>query len=464
MFRYAAAQNWAAVPCYTPRAVYEAINRMFVDSLHNEIILNSVYGYSTCNITYKGVFAYNGSNFRDLDYGIDKHNPNPFTAGNYMLDCIPYNGKTLFGGAFNSVGSNTLFAKSVALWNGAVWDTFPKFVFPNDLSGRGGGINSFIKFNGRLWMAGAIDTIGGIITNNVVNFDGTNFFSIPAIPSTFDYVVSKIIAYKNKVIAIGNFYDPPSWSSARVAMFDGTNWSSVGSGVKGNIAFAYDMAIYRDTLYIAGTWPKSSGNVSNHIMKWDGTQLHDAGFGDFYNYGAITSMVVFKDRLYVFGSFNYAADQSAWGVAYYENGSWTVPQDSILNHGPKYAVVYNNTIYMAGGFRKINGDSTIQNFARLVCPDFDAVSGCISGIKKNEWNTLNVKLFPNPVKGKLRLEYENNIDIDKISIANILGQEVFVLKQPQREQEIDISFLSDGIYLLKVQNNKAQKVFKVIKE
>lgn len=461
--KYAAAQNWAAVPCYTPRAVYEEINRMFVDSLHNEIILNSVYSYSTCNITYKGVFAYNGSNFRDLDYGIDKYNPNPFTAGNYMLDCTPYNGKTLFGGTFYSVGTNTLFAKSIALWNGTVWDTFPKFVFPNDLSGRGGGISSFLKYNGRLWMAGAIDTIGGITTNNVVNFDGTNFFSIPPITSTFDYYVNKIIGYKNKVIAIGNFYDPPLWSSARVAMFDGTSWSSVGSGVKGNMAFVYDMTIYKDTLYLAGSWSTADGNVSNYIMKWDGTQLLDAGFGVYHGSDYINSLVVYKNRLFALGGYNQAAGQKAYGISYYENGVWTVPKDSIANYGVRHGVVFNGDLYISGAFKNINKDTTIKNFAKLICPDFDAVSGCISGLKERS-NNLDVKVFPNPSKDKINIDFEQGIRIEKISITNTLGQVLCNVVRPVPNQQIDISLLPAGIYFLKAENTQGQGVFKVVKE
>jgi hypothetical protein len=465
MLRYAAAQqNWAAVPCYQPRASYEAINRMFVDSLHNEIILNSVYGYSTCNITYKGVFAFDGNNFRDLDFGIDKHNANPFTAGNYMMACIPYNGKTLFGGGFYSVGSNTLYAKSIALWDGAVWDTFPKFVFPNDLSERGGGISGFLKHNGKLWIYGGFDTIGGIVSKNVCGFDGNNFISVPALPDFGnDYIIGKMIVYKNKLIATGDFYDQSSWS-ARVAMYDGSSWSSVGNGVKGDISFVIDMAIYRDTLYIAGSWPAVGGNISNHIMKWDGTQLYDAGFGNYYGTDAISNLVVYKDRLFAFGNFGHAANQKAFGIAYYKDGTWTVPKDSIANHGVRYGVVHNDALYIAGGFKNINNDTTIKNFARLVCPDFDAVSGCISGLKESSLNRLNLKVFPNPANDELFVETDYNVKIERLSITNTLGEEIFKALNPELRDRLDISFLPKGIYFLSAENKQGRSVFKVVKE
>lgn len=461
--RYSAAQNWAAVPCYTPRAVYEEINRMFIDSLHNEIILNSVYGYSTCNITYKGVFAYDGSSFRDLDYGLNKFDPNLGANGYKVMDCIPYEGKTLFCGAFYSVGSDTLFAKSIALWNGAVWDTFPKFVFPNDLSNRGGGINGFLKHDGKLWMYGGFDTIGGVIAKNICSFNGNTFTNHGiSIPDTYNYYVRKMIAYKNKLIACGQFYDS-MFTIPRVAIYDGNTWTALGNGIKGSLSFVNDMAIYRDTLYIAGSWPQGGGNVGNYIMKWDGAQLHDAGFGGYHGTDAITNLIVHKDRLFVLGNYNQAAGQMAFGISYYANGIWTVPKDSIANYGVRYGVVHNGDLYISGAFKNINKDTTIKNFAKLICPDFDAASGCISGLKE-QYNNLNVKVFPNPAKDKISIEFEQSIGIDKISITNTLGQVLCNVVRPVPNQQIDISFLPAGIYFLKAENTQGQGVFMVVKE
>ncbi len=223
----AAQQNWAAVPCSKIQDA-DAINKMFIDSLHNEIILYSINGYSICNTTYKGMFAYNGSGFHDLDKGINTHNSNLTTGGAQVWNCITYGNKTLFGGGFLSVGSNTLYSKSLALWNGAVWDTFPTHCFPNTLDYRGGGFYGFLKWNSKLWMYGKIDTIGNTITKNLVAFDGNTFTPVPAIPVNQNSPITNMIVYKNKLIATGNFYDYPSFDFFRLAQFDGTNWTQVG--------------------------------------------------------------------------------------------------------------------------------------------------------------------------------------------------------------------------------------------
>jgi hypothetical protein len=458
----AAQQNWAAIPCSKMSAV-AAINKMFVDSLHNEIILESFNGYKVCNTTFKGIFAYNGSGFHDLDKGIDTHDPNLTSSGVPVNGCITYGNKTLFGGGFNSVGSNTLYTKSLAVWNGAIWDTFPKHCFNNGLNGSGGGFQGFLKYQGKLWMYGGFDTIGNTITKNLTAFDGNTFTAVPAIPVNNNAPIVKMIVYKNKLIAGGGFYDYPSNSISMLAQYDGTNWATVGNGIQGGLSNICDMAVYKDTLYIAGAFPKSAGNVGNNLMKWDGTQLHDAGFGGFCGYGAIWSLVPYRNRLYAFGGFGCAAGQKAFGMAYYENGTWTVSQDSVDNLITS-AVLYNDAIYIGGGFKSINGDTTIQKFAKLMCPDFDAANLCLSGIEKNELNKLNIKVFPNPVIDKLHLEYENKIDIDKISITNTLGQEVLMIMNPKAKQEVDISQLPAGIYFLKAENKQGQRVFKMVKE
>jgi hypothetical protein len=87
------------------------------------------------------------------------------------------------------------------------------------------------------------------------------------------------------------------------------------------------------------------------------------------------------------------------------------------------------------------------------------------GLKQTKLETINVDLFPNPVKDKLTFEFDQNkIILDKMEVGNSLGQIIFKLSNPKPHQEIDIGFLPTGIYYLKVQNSEGQKVFKLLKE
>jgi hypothetical protein len=322
-------------------------------------------------------------------------------------------------------------------------------------------VYGFLRDNGKLWIYGAFKNLGGIPGNNIYTFDGNNFTSVNIPVSYFDYnsPVTKMIKYRTHIYALGGFTDPPSYSISRLAKYDGVTWTSVGNGIVGSIDNGADMIVYKDTLYIAGSFSKASGNAGNYIMKWDGSQLLDAGFGGFNGWWRITKMLVYRDRLYALGYFDQAAGQKAFGVAYYENGQWTVPQDSIAGN-IHTAAIYNDAIYIGGIFASVNGDASMKHLAKLRCPDFDGASGCISGLKESS-NKLEVKVFPNPSRDKLRIEFEQSISIDKLTIINTLGQEVYRISNPQLKQEINVSHLAAGIYFLKVENKQAQADLKL---
>jgi hypothetical protein len=457
-----AQQNWAAVPCFELKAG-DGIGVMFIDSVHNEIILNSSWSYQVCNTTYKAIFAYNGQTFHDLDVGINTHDPNPYLGSPVLNGCIAYNNKTIFTGNIRSVGSNTLNSRSIAVWNGTTWDTFPHSFWSNTLSSPNiGGFSRLLKHDGKLWMFANFDSTGNNFTSTPFIYNGSTFSPIPSIPVTNPSAITEAIMYKNKLVVAGNFYNYPNFDFYRLAQFDGTSWAEVGGGVRGGLSAPQDIAIFNDTLYIGGAFPKSAGNAGNYLMKWDGTQLMDAGFGDFCGYGAIYKLLPYRNKLYAFGTFLCAANQKAFGVAYYENGVWKVPQDSI-DMAVADAVVYNDAIYISGYFNSINGDSSIRKFAKLMCPDFDAASGCISGLKEHPGKP-EIKVFPNPSRDKLFLDFEQGTAIDKISLVNPLGQEVYIRLNPEQRQEVNLSHLPAGIYFLKAENRQGQGVFKVVKE
>lgn len=459
----AAQQNWAAVPCFELKNG-DAISRLLVNEAQNELILGSSYSYKICNSTYKSFFAFNGTTFHDMDYGVQAQNPNLWLGAPAIGQCVEWNGKALISGVFQTVGSDTMPAKCIATWNGSEWGNFNHPFWSNTATEQfytKFGMGKMLKDNGKLWMFPGYDTAQNLTVIPVL-YDGTNFTNLPQIPVNNKNQVTQAVKYQNKLIVTGNFLNYPSLTFFRLAQFDGTSWSEVGNGVPGNLTGTWDLKVYNDTLYIAGNFSKSDGCKGNYIMKWDGNQLTDAGFGGWCGYGMITRLLTFRNRLYAFGGFNCAANQKAFGVAYYENGTWTVPQDSIPN-GVADAVVYNDAIYIGGSFASINGDSSVHHFAKLVCPDLDAANGCISGLVES-YGKLELKVFPNPSSGNIKIEFERNLGIAKISITNALGQELYEVINPTAGQEVDISGLCAGIYFVKADSPQGQGVFKVIKE
>jgi Secretion system C-terminal sorting domain/GEVED domain/Cleaved Adhesin Domain len=78
------------------------------------------------------------------------------------------------------------------------------------------------------------------------------------------------------------------------------------------------------------------------------------------------------------------------------------------------------------------------------------------------FSSINFKSFPNPVKDILNLSYDKNIT--GVSILNLLGQEVLSIKNDNQEVKIDMSGLTAGVYLVKVNADNEVKTIKVIKE
>jgi hypothetical protein len=71
-------------------------------------------------------------------------------------------------------------------------------------------------------------------------------------------------------------------------------------------------------------------------------------------------------------------------------------------------------------------------------------------------------LYPNPVVNQLTLN--SNIKINHLEIFNSIGQKIKSFENLQLlNNKIDLSFLKEGNYLMKVEINNTYKVFKLVK-
>jgi hypothetical protein len=88
--------------------------------------------------------------------------------------------------------------------------------------------------------------------------------------------------------------------------------------------------------------------------------------------------------------------------------------------------------------------------------------GSSSSILKFNIENEKISLIPNPSEGKVSISSNNSI-IGKIIIYNHLSQEVF-RSNDANNSELDISFLSSGIYYLECKTNLSSKKIKLIKQ
>jgi len=80
----------------------------------------------------------------------------------------------------------------------------------------------------------------------------------------------------------------------------------------------------------------------------------------------------------------------------------------------------------------------------------------------SEINLDNVNVYPNPTNGIINITLNENVNVEKIILTDLQGKIVY--QNSQLSTQINISNLSRGIYMLKVQSNNGISIHKVIKQ
>lgn len=434
------------------------VERTLVDSVHNILIVSGKHNAKVGNLSARGICSWNGTNWDSLAGGINTHDQvlNPQNPGGMVLTCIPYNGKLLVGGYFTSIG--TLKSTGIALWNGIDWDSLPNRAFRYDKQCH---VDDFLKKGNLLYLVGNFDTIAGQPSKGLATWDGTNFNAITLPIGPGFQNISSIIEYKNELYIGGDgFLVGPNNNARDIFKFNGSNWiSTTGNGLYGTYAGIADLQIYNNELYASGHFTKADGNPGNHIMKWNGNQWKDVGFGDQLTFVNIKKMLVYHNKLWVFGGFDEVAGSFASNVAVYDGVNWCGLKDT-LDNTINSATVYNDTIYIGGGFWKANSDS-VKFIAKLKDPAL--YNTCVNVGIDEQMLGSKVRVYPNPATLILHFsDDQNELQNASIDITNSIGQSVV---QIPFSSTIDVSTLSTGCYFITITTSRKSVLHaKFIKE
>lgn len=83
-----------------------------------------------------------------------------------------------------------------------------------------------------------------------------------------------------------------------------------------------------------------------------------------------------------------------------------------------------------------------------------------------KFNELDAKIYPNPTKGQLIIELLNFDEVNDgmILISDMQGKVIFSQKKIDKKTAIDLSNQPAGNYLLRINANKLQKEWTILKQ
>ena len=89
-------------------------------------------------------------------------------------------------------------------------------------------------------------------------------------------------------------------------------------------------------------------------------------------------------------------------------------------------------------------------------PTFN-ISNCPNSIHELE-NEPAVSIYPNPASTVMMIDFNNLKQENRISISNLLGQEIRVVISSKRTETIQVSDLPAGVYMIRINENQIRKL------
>lgn len=409
---------------------------------------------------------------------IDSSNNILYAYGNFnVADTIPvcYNAKwngvkwdsltnvcgSMSGNVFIYRDSLYLNAgKKMYKWHGANWVKFANFTW--------GGIVNTLANGNNLYVFGSFDSIvSGVHASKIAKWDGHSWSPLDTI-KWYGGVMKCAKFYKGNLYVGGNMINKDK-SIDNLAMWNGSKWLPVGNNeMTSGWGAVNDFEIFNDELYVAGVFTKAAGNPGNSIAKWDGVTWDDVGGGMTSNNAQIYDLQVYNGELYACGQFKKAGGVPSIGIAKWNGLEWcSLGQTPAFGLDFLAMAVYNNELIVGGTFITLNGD-TVNHIAKWMGGNYIDTCGTLSAIK--EFNPFkSIHIYPNPALNSINIEFEvRKKQPLQIELYNSLGQIMHKEEcdnfSGMYKNQINISDLADGIYLLQVKVNGESLSQKFVKQ
>jgi hypothetical protein len=204
----------------------------------------------------------------------------------------------------------------------------------------GQGINDLMEYQGKLVVAGGFQDFNGHARNNIVGWDGDQFFDMPgAFEGLYDRVYS-LALHDGDLVAWGRQDGAP-----RIARWDGSAWSTMGSVSNAN-AYSGCLVVNDGQLYASAS--------DMPVTRWNGSAWVQVG-GSFN--GDVMALAAYNGSLYAGGNFS-ANDATGLSHLARWNGTAWEPVLSGLNGSVHDLDSTSEGLAIAGSFT-MDGGSTM---------------------------------------------------------------------------------------------------------
>ncbi|MCW3078532.1 MAG: type sorting protein, partial [Bacteroidetes bacterium] len=160
------------------------------------------------------------------------------------------------------------------------------------------------------------------------------------------------------------------------------------------------------------------------------------------------------------------------------NVSLSASQTNVCTNGPTVALTGSPAGGVYTGSNVANGVFTPGSSAGSYTPNYaytNTVTGCsnsatvnivvsiCTGVTKQGSGLTGLEVYPNPTLGDFTIELNNGAS-KQIEVCDLTGRVVFATATTENKIIVNLSNLSNGVYFVKIQSNKAVEIVKVIKQ
>jgi uncharacterized delta-60 repeat protein len=469
------------------------------DQFSNVIELNDGKLLAVNNPT--GFVKYNTNGTKDLSYGINGTIATSINKVKKQLD-----GKILFSTSqnLNRLNTDGTIETYVDPLDGLTYNwhydlsyaltTLPiNVVDPNIVNNQFQiFIDSFeIDSNGKIYITFGLQLSGNPINifylvrlNPDFSFDtsfgnsGFTSFNFPN-PSGYGFPTDLIIQNNGKIIVMGNLdKDSTAINKFGICRFNtngilDSSFNSTGYIIFPQLAnnyWPYKIIKLSDDSFIINERKYVTNHYEYDLIKFNSNGVLDTSFGtngilvdDINQINESPDFIVLPNNNIIKGGSSSNSDYTFQfkTVCYNSNGILNTAYGTngyLTTNINNFSDINNIQLLQNGNLLASGYSSTITNYlATMVQYNLNSMGN------EQFANTKNIIVYPNPAKSQLSID--NTIEkFENLTIYNSLGIEVLSTKLNSTYQDIDVSVLSSGIYILNFKKENIFKSVKIIKE